>query len=92
MSLANYVIICNGRINVQAAHGPTGKIQAVSQCATESVKFYGDRITERDIKPISDLQHEMMDMLSGRRTVKNADEMVDEMFALLEELEDRMDS
>lgn len=97
MSLANYIIICDGRINLQAAHNPTERIQAASRCATELVKFYGDRLTEADAKPISDLQHEMMEVMSGNRlagtretSFRGADEMVDEMFALLDALEQKM--
>lgn len=93
-----YIIICAGRI--EAALAPNGfqTIRAASNCAASLVTYYGDRLTYEDTKPISKLQHEMMDLVSGRAIARTraqplgADEMVDQMFALLDALEQKMKS
>lgn len=93
-SRAAYIIICNGRINLRAARDPLGRIQAASNCAAALVTYYGERCSQEDTQPISDLQHAMMDMVNGDSMPAgkhHPDEMVDEMFALLEQLEDRME-
>lgn len=90
MSLANYIILCDGRINVAVAKNGMEMIQAASRTAKELTTHYGDNLTMVDTLPISDLQHQMMDLLNARKEVRNAGEMVDEMFALLEALEKKM--
>lgn len=97
-SRAPYIIICAGRI--EAALAPNGfqVIRAASNCAAALVTYYGERLTHEDTQPISKLQHEMMDLVSGRAIARthqqslSADEMVDQMFALLDALEDKMES
>lgn len=94
MSLAEYIIICDGRIDVAISSNGFHRIRAASRTATELVKFYGDRITEADAQPLSTLQHEMMDLVEGKASkhAVSADEMVDQMFGLLEALEDKIKS
>lgn len=93
-SNAPYIIICNGRIDVAAAKNTIQLIQAASHTATDLVKYYGDKLTDVDTKPISTLQHEMMDSVQATAHAQTRDpsEMVDEMFALLDALEDKMGS
>lgn len=86
---ANYVIICNGRIGAAAAKDPQAKILAASDCATRLLSHiearHGD-IDETLVKPISDLQHEMMEtMVSMSR--EEAEVKVQQMFILLDGLE-----
>lgn len=91
MSLADYVIICDGRIDVAISSNGFHRIRAASRTATELLKFYGDRVTDADAQPISNLQHEMMDLVEGKPSKRiSADDMVDQMFGLLEALEDKM--
>lgn len=94
MSLADYVIICDGRIDVAISSNGFHRIRAASRTATELLKFYGDRVTDADARPISQLQHEMMDLVEGKasRAPISSDEMVDQMFGLLDALEDKMKS
>jgi hypothetical protein len=98
-SRATYIIICNGRIGVALASSGFEMIRAASQTATNLMMYYRDRLSYADTEPISKLQHEMMDAVSGTRPAgtgangfKNSSEMVDEMFALFDALEDRMGS
>jgi len=92
-SRAPYIIICNGRIAAALASSGFEMIRAASQAATNLVTYYGDRAGLTDTLPISELQHEMMDLINGRATTRRreprADEMVDEMFALLDALEEK---
>lgn len=93
MSLAQYVIICRGRIDVLSTTDPTSKIQYASACAAELVSHIEITATlpgER-AKEISDLQHRMMAALETKRIKKaEADLMVAEMFTLLDALEDEV--
>ena len=88
-SRAPYIIICNGRIEVAVSKNGMEMMRAASRCATALVTYYGDKLTTIDTLPISDLQHQMMDLLNSRKVVRDAGEMVDEMFALLDELEQK---
>lgn len=73
-------------------------IRSASRTAANLVTYYGDRLTDADTKPISDLQHEMMDVVEGMRTpgthstadFRDSAEMVNEMLALLDALEQKM--
>ena len=96
-SRAPYIIICNGRIELGTSINQFERLRAASRCAAALATYYGDRVTLADTLPISDLQHEMMDLVNGKpttrgRQVKSADEMIDEMFARMEALEDKMES
>lgn len=98
-SRAPYIIICNGRIELAVAPNGFQMLRAASNCATALVTYYGQRLTDADTKPISNLQHEMMEVVEGHKSTgthstgfRNADEMVDEMFALLDALEQKMKS
>lgn len=92
-SRAPYIIICNGRIDVELAKSGFEAIQAASRTAERLVCYYGERLTNADTKPISDLQHRMMQMVSGRaQHAIGSTDMVDDMFALLDALEDKMKS
>jgi hypothetical protein len=97
-SRAPYIIICNGRIELGTAANQFQKLRAASSCAAALVTYYGNRIGLADTLPISELQHEMMDLVNGntmqrtRQQPKSADEMVDEMFVHLDALEKKMES
>lgn len=97
-SRAPYIIICQGRIEVALTKNGFEMILAASRTAVNLVTYYGDRLTDTDTYPISKLQHEMMDLVSGNTIArthaqpKSAAEMVDEMFALLDALEQKMKS
>lgn len=91
-SRAPYIIICNGRIDLTAAKSTTERIQAASRAATALAAYYGDKLTDQDTFPISGLQHDMMEELDGGLKGERADMMVDAMFALLDALEDKMES
>lgn len=90
-SEAPYIIICSGRIDQLAAEGKTAsQIKAASDAARNLVVYFGERVTIDDTKPISDLQHEMMDNF----TTWSKDEVtakVNEMFGLLDALEQKFD-
>lgn len=94
-SRAPYIIICNGRIDLRTARDPLGRIAAASRCATDLVKYYGERLTYEDTAAISNLQHAMMELIEGktlartRQQPNHPDEMVDEMFVLLDALEQK---
>lgn len=97
-SRAPYIIICNGRIDLALAKNGFEMIQAASRTATALVVYYGDKVSYADTKAISDLQHKMMDVVSNRTLAgthatgfQSASEMCDEMFALLDALEDKID-
>lgn len=91
-SRAPYIIICQGRIDVALAKNGFEMIQAASRTAANLVTYYGDKLTNADTRPISDLQHAMMDAVNSRNVTRNASEMVDDMFALLDALEDKIGS
>ncbi len=92
MSTANYVIICEGRIDVITSKDTTSKIKALSRVATNLVSHidlvHPGQLAEADVKPISDLQHELMDnaLLLSKDQVEA---YATTMFELLEELEDK---
>lgn len=97
-SRAPYIIICQGRIDVALAKNGFEMIQAASRCAANLVTYYGEKLSNADTRPISDLQHAMMDVVSAQKTAgshatgfQTASEMVDEMFALLDALEKKME-
>lgn len=89
-SRAPYIIICAGRIDVALAKNGFEMIQAASRAAANLVTYYGERLSLADTQPISDLQHEMMTMVNTRPVHQNAGDMVDEMFARLDALEDKL--
>ena len=98
-SRAPYIIICAGRIDVALAKNGFEMLQAVSRTAANLVTYFGERLTDGDTRPISDLQHAIMDVVSGRTTpgtrstgFESASDMVEGMFALLDALEDKMRS
>ncbi len=89
-STSTYIIICSGRIAVQATKSSAQKIKAASDCAAQVVSHleltHGSEITPADTKPTSDLQHEMMDnMLTWDKPTVEA--KVKSMFYLLYQLE-----
>lgn len=90
MSLANYIIICKTKIDVEEAKSTVGKIAAVSRGAADLVCHIqltnGDHFTDADAKPISDLQHEMMDSMEIWKPAEAAAK-VKEMFKLFYQLE-----
>lgn len=89
-SRSPYIIICNGRIAVLNTKSDGDKLAAVSSAATALVSYYGDKLTQEQTDPISELQHSMMDNFNSW----NKDEIntgVVSMFALLDDLEDEME-
>jgi len=92
MSLSQYVIICKGRIDFATGKDTAAKIRALSDAATNLVSHieltHAGELTETDIKPISDLQHELMDQAANMtKTQIKAHGVM--MFGLLDALEDR---
>lgn len=89
-SKAAYIIICSGRIDVEAATTSVLRLKAASDTARNLVVFYGDKVTEADTLPISELQHEMMENMRKWGNAK-AHTKVAEMFELLDALEDKFE-
>lgn len=92
-SEAPYIIICSGRIDRLVAASQTKEalqIKAASDAARNLVVFYRDQVTIDDTGPISDLQHEMMDNF-GKWSKVDTDAKIDEMFALLDALEQKFE-
>jgi len=90
IAITNYVgniIIRNGRIEVAVAKNGMEMLHAASRTAAALVAYYGEKLTAADALPISELQHQMMELLEARDSYRNAGEMVKEMFELLDELE-----
>jgi hypothetical protein len=87
-SKAPYIIICAGRIDLAAAKNGIERIQAASRAAANLVTYYGDKLTFEDTAPISTVQHAMMEELQTRRRL-DVDDLVDEMFVLLDALEQK---
>jgi hypothetical protein len=89
-STASYIIICSGRIAVQATKDPLQKIKAASDCASQVVSFieltHGSQVTPADTLPVSNLQHEMMNkMLEWNK--EEIEAKCKSMFYLLYQLE-----
>lgn len=90
MSKANYIIICDGRINVLSTNDPVEKIRYASDCAARLVSHVElvGTLSEPDAEVISNLQHAMMDALPSIKKPE-VDVMVADMFKLLDALEDK---
>lgn len=88
-SKAPYIIICGGRIAVLEAKGTHAQLKAASDAAVGLTTYYGERCTATQTAPISQLQHDMMDNFNTWNK-QEADAAIDEMFELLNELEDEM--
>jgi len=87
-SKAPYIIICNGRIEVLAAKTPAEQLVAASRAAMRLTSFYDQKgwLDYEDSKPISDLQHRMMDLMNVKEK-GDVQGMVTEMFEKLDALE-----
>lgn len=92
MSQANYVVICEGRIDLLNAGRLTDKLQAASSAASALVRHIDimnpGKLKDADTKPVSDLQHYMMDNFHTMKA-REVKEKCAEMFALLDALEDK---
>lgn len=92
MSLSQYVIICKGKIDFATVKTVPEKIRALSDAATNLVSHidiqHPGELTDEDIKPISDLQHELMDHAAGMK-LKQVEAHGVTMFGLLDALEDK---
>lgn len=95
MSQANYIIICEYKINVLIAKTVPGKLQALSSGAAALVSHidlqHPGKLTNEDTKPISELQHYIMDNLLTMKA-KEAKEKIEEMFTLWNVLEDKFEA
>lgn len=91
MSLANYIIICRGRIDVLSTTDPVQKIRHASACAAQLVSHIEatNELPPADAQAISDLQHAMMNVLPDVKKPE-ANAMVADMFTLLDALEDKL--
>lgn len=94
MSQANYIIICKGRIDFATAADTGAKIRALSDAATNLVSHIDimspGALSEADTKPISDLQHELM----NHALTMSADQVRMhgvEMFNFLDAIEEKFD-
>jgi hypothetical protein len=88
---ANYIIICEGRIEAMVATNSTQKIRAASSCAarlTSHIEATAKKKDDYSFRGISALQHYMMDHLSTMSAAE-VDAKVAEMFDLLDALEDQ---
>lgn len=92
MSQANYIVICTGRTAFSAAPKSVEKIVALSNVAAALVThidiMHPSELTEDDTKPISDLQHFLMDNMH-KLSRREVDEKAVEMFGMLDALEDK---
>lgn len=89
MSLANYVIICDAEIGVLSTDNVPEKIRFASNGAKDVVTFLelsASGVTDADTKPVSDIQHDLMD---GIHTMKKeeAEAKIQELFTALRVLE-----
>ena len=95
MSTANYVIICNGRIDYATATDQGAKIRALSQAAVNLLSHIEvtqpHALSEADTKPISDLQHFLMDN-AATITDERLSLCATEMFNYLDALEDKTET
>ena len=94
MSQANYIIICKGRIDFDSAKDVPAKVRALSDAATNLTSHiditHPGELTETDVKPISDLQHELMN--HWRTMSKDQVEAhAITMFGYLDALEDKFE-
>jgi len=94
MSLSQYVIICKGRIDYATGADTGAKIRALSDAAAFLLHHIEvtqpGRLSEADTKPISDLQHYLMDH-AGDITPADLELHAVEMFNYLDALEDKFD-
>ena len=90
MSLSQYVIICKGRIDFATGADTGAKIRALSDAAVNLTSHievtHPGKLSEADVKPISDLQHELMDQATTI-TPEQLNVIATEMFNLLDALE-----
>jgi len=94
MSLSQYVIICKGKIDFATGKDVPAKIRALSDAAANLTSHIEitrpGKLTEADIKPISDLQHELMN--HAQTITKDRIEIYGvEMFTMLDALEDKFE-
>lgn len=65
---SSYIIICSGRIAVEAAHSAMDKAVAASTCAARFAAFmsgnYGESM-EDAIKPLAAIQHHLMNLVKA---------------------------
>lgn len=91
---APYIIICSSRIAVAIAKEPTEKLNAVSKGASELCSYYALRLRNTldplKLKPISKLQHEIMDNLGMKKDEAEAKCL--EMLGLMDALEHELGS
>jgi hypothetical protein len=94
MSLSQYVIICKGRIDYATGADTGAKIRALSDAATNLTSHIDitqpGKLTEADIKPISDLQHELMNH-AQTITMDQIEAHAVTMFGLLDALEGKFE-
>lgn len=91
-SAAPYIIICSRRTQASGTKDPIGKIIAASRCAAELCAFIeaNNTIQPGDFAAVSAFQHEMMDNMHSW-SKDEAVAKVEEMFALLDDLEDKFE-
>jgi hypothetical protein len=92
MSLSQYVIICRTKINFVTVKDVPAKIRALSDGAAFLLAHieitHPGELMEADVKPISDLQHKLMDGAASI-TKDQIEAHALTMFGLLEALEDK---
>lgn len=90
MSAANYIIICAAKTDYATSKDTGAKIRALSDGAATLVAHIDitrpKLLSESDYKPVSDLQHYLMDN-AATISSKELDERAAQMFAYLDELE-----
>lgn len=97
MSQADYILICSGRGRVRASDKPANQVVAAMECAAAMVCYvnlaHADKVSdaEEEINLISHQQHDMMDALPDVKK-SQAKTLCTDMFALLDALEEKMES
>lgn len=93
VSGAPYIIICRSRAEIAAAKNTKERVLAACRGAAQLAAYMGIRyrvsMDDADMKPISDIQHELMDYLLETVQFSNAeaDAKVNQMVAELYVLE-----
>lgn len=96
MSQANYILICSGRGKVLAADRPADIIASAMECAADFICFnqlvrpHKMEALADSVREVSLLQHTMMDSVL-HTTRPEAISMADQMLALLDVLEDKIE-
>lgn len=92
-SKAPYIILCSGRTAALATNDPANKICYTSECAAAFMSHLEitrpGEVTDEEYEQVSELQHAMMGVVTTEKK-READEMCQHMFGLLNGIEQRL--